>query len=180
MAQIEPINFLDNVIGRLGKVSKVELPPELQGNWAPQGKSLEEINKARDEIRKLNIEFNQKSAAATLTFTGSSATTLVSVPANKKFFVTNITLSVFNLQNSGNGVLGLEIYNRSGTAYRSLARISIIALLTTSMTPQESMTCDFSVPIAIDELETIRIVSNADLFGVGSATIQGWQEDKII
>jgi len=184
MAKLQPTDFLGVDIGRLGTPSRVELPPELQGNWAPQGKSLEEINKTRQQIRDLNKEFNQKSAAGTVTAT----TTFITVSKNKKIFITAFTLSAvdYNVYTTGAAVTaGLEVYNVSGTAYRSLGRITLPPYGDPSGPTiwgphHDSIALSFTNPVPINENETVRLVLSSDFNGTASVAIQMWEEDIII
>jgi hypothetical protein len=181
LTNLKTTDFLNNEIGKLGTSPKFELPEDFKKVWSPTGLSLEEINRRKEAVRTLQKEINQFDAATNVYMNGSTtgSSTMVSVPQNKKYYVTAITLSAFNVKATWSSAVGarcgLEIYSQGGTAITSLGRISLI-----HTSGNESIALDFTNPILVDELQTIRINFTSDTEGIATATVSGWIEDKDI
>lgn len=185
MGKLQPSDFLGIDVGRLGKPTRVEVPPELQTVWQPQGDSLEEINKRRAAIRELRKEFNQKGAAVSINATLSVAnTTLVTVGQNKSIFLFAATLSGIQISSTGTafGIASIEVFNGSGTSFRTLATIMLPIYLTAggAVIPKDNISLQFNPPIQVNQNESVRIAVDAGLLGAAVASIQYWEEDIII
>lgn len=179
---MESDKLLNFNVGEIGQKKSWVPPDNLLKEWAPSGLSLEEIEKRREVLRKIQREINIDIAnfAKTISPVGTALFTARTVPKNRTYYIYAISIQALHtdtgtanfpyisIQTWANGAVKDEIYatilpfHVAGAAYEAV---------------NSSLTLNY--PFPVKENESI-VFGHGNFSGKYSLQIYYWSEDKDI
>lgn len=166
----KPQDFLNFEIGEIQPKNKAFIPAGNEIEYAPQGASLEEINKRRDTLRDYYKRNNQISIIAD--YAGGGDRTIYTCPANYDFYIDTIQISGVSDMSAAAKVFS---YILRGTDTFYLANLYLVARLLTDNVCNSCSTT-FNNAIKVNSSEEVHI--DLDNGCYASVVITGWLEDK--
>lgn len=182
-----PDKQLNFDIGNIARKPFFVVPEAFLREWEPENQrieSIEELNKRREEVRKISIDTRPTRISASETFgTGLQNAVLYTVPENNVLKIYSSTLSyvMYDVTQQQAPFFIAVIDSASNIVYY-IDRIELPFAVVGSILPNAILTHDFVIPLEVVHPQKIAwgLINVPVAFPTCTASVsmQGWLEDK--